>query len=225
MSLTDYQRLFANADITRRSDQEKYSRYIDAAVAQGHIKADEIIGVGEGQFKHLYVVSNSQVTSACESGLFKKRIEIKGEGLIGSIAKLEKTKYQPTAEAIKFEGRSAQLKLVGFDSDDRVKLDIAWDGSDNSVDMRQREHLFNLIGKAMEQAVLRHVGLRPLTARGQQLVEEMKDDYSSAYRGVGPDGAWLFGPHYAYAALEVYQRRLAVMEPQFSLHIEARLYD
>lgn len=148
MPVNDYLSLFADAGITGRSDQEKYSRYLDTAIAQEGIKIDEIIGVGRGQYSQFYIVSPKAVTSVYESGMFKKRIEVKVKAPIASIAKLETAHLQPTAAAIKFEGRSERSILTGWDSKGQVVLEIVWDGSESPEIRRQREHLFRLIGGA-----------------------------------------------------------------------------
>jgi len=57
-----YLSLLADADITSRADQDKYSRYIDSAVTQGTFKAAEIVGVGEGPSSGIYVVDHRAVT-------------------------------------------------------------------------------------------------------------------------------------------------------------------
>jgi hypothetical protein len=153
MPLNDYLSLFADAGITGRSDQEKYSRYLDTAIAQEGIKVDEIIGVGNGELSQFYVVSGQAVTSVYESGIFKKRIEVKRDAPIASIAKLETVNLQPSAAAIKFEGRSERSTLTGWDSKGQVVLEIVWNGSESySPEIRrQREHLFKLIGDATKK--------------------------------------------------------------------------
>jgi hypothetical protein len=68
------------------------------------------------------------------------------------------------------------------------------------------------------------VGLKPLSSRGQELVEHMEDGYGSQFLGVNPDGAWMFRGDFN-GALERYQGRLAVVDPQWSSHVSAELYD
>src|ERR1022692_236487 len=151
MSLNDYFSLFVDAGITRRSDQEKYSRYIDAAIAQEGIKVGEIVGVGEGPYG-LYVVSHHAVARVYESGTFKKRVEVSQVAPIASIAKLVTATAQPSAAAIKFEGRGTRFTLTGWDSKGQVALEIFWEsGSESPEITRKREHLFKLIGGAMDK--------------------------------------------------------------------------
>jgi hypothetical protein len=151
MPLNDYYNLFVDAGITGQSDQEKYSRYLDTAIAQEGINVDEIIGVGRGQFSQFYVVSRQAVTSIYESGMFKKRVEVKLKVPIASIAKLETAHLQPSAAAIKFEGRSERSTLTGWDSKGQVVLEIVWNGSESPEIRRQRERLFTLIGEASDK--------------------------------------------------------------------------
>jgi hypothetical protein len=67
------------------------------------------------------------------------------------------------------------------------------------------------------------VGLKPLSSRGQYLVELMADGSSVQFLGV-TDEVWMFRGDYP-RALEKYQDNLAVVEPQWNLHVEAELYD
>jgi hypothetical protein len=149
MPLNDYLNLFVDAGITGHFDQEKYSRYIDTAIAQEGINADEIIGVGERQFSQLYVVSHQAVISVHESGMFKKRVEVEREAPVASIAKLAATNVEPSAAAIKFEGRSARCTLTGWDSKGKIVLEIVWNDSESREITRQRKHLSKLIEGAM----------------------------------------------------------------------------
>jgi hypothetical protein len=94
------------------------------------------------------VALRQAVTSVYESNIFKKRVEVKLEAPIASIARLETVHLQPSAAAIKFEGRSERSTLTGWDSKGQVVLEIVWDGSESPEVRRQREHLFKLIGDA-----------------------------------------------------------------------------
>ena len=144
---------------------------------------------------------------------------------IAAIAKLTATDTPPSDASIKFEGRTwTKFGITGRDSKGQVALEIVWGSGNEGNDRRNRGHLLKLIKEAMGEARTMRVGLKPLTPRGEYLVEEMKDDYGGQFRGVSADGVWMFGPHYAQV-LEVYQGRLAVMEPQWILHVEAKLYD
>lgn len=67
------------------------------------------------------------------------------------------------------------------------------------------------------------VGLKPLSPRGQYLVELLEDGYGSQFLGV-TNGVWLFRGEFSQA-LERYQGRLAAVEPEWTLHVEAQLYD
>jgi hypothetical protein len=146
-----YLSLLADAGITSRADQDKYSRYIDSAVAQGTFKAAEIVGVGEGPSSGIYVVDHRAVTRVSESGIFKKRLETAHVGPVESITKLEVFAVPPTAASIKFEGRSwTKLKITAQDSKGRVALEIEWGSGSDSQNKRQCEHLLKIIGKAME---------------------------------------------------------------------------
>jgi hypothetical protein len=224
MPLNDYLRLFAEASITERSRQERYSRYIDTAVAQGHTKIDEIIGVGKAQ-SEFYVVSDRAVIQLDEVGMFKKQIRVRHVASVPKITQLEVTNSPPSDASIKFEGRSwTKFCITGGDSEGQVALEITWDSRDGGSDERDREHLFKLLEEGMAKARLFHVGLKPLTPRGEYLLAEIKDGYGSQFRGVAADGASLFGPVYA-KVLKVYQERLAAIEPQWTSHMEVKLYD
>jgi hypothetical protein len=145
-----YLNLFADAG-TNRADQDKYSRYLDAAAAQGAFKADEIVGVGEGPSSGIYVVDHRAVTRVSESGIFKKRLEATRVGSVEAIAKLDVLAIPPTDASNKFEGRSwTKLKITGRDSKGRAALEIEWGFGSDSQNKRECEHLLKLIGKAME---------------------------------------------------------------------------
>lgn len=148
MSLSDYLKLFTDTGISR-SRLEKFSRYLDAAIAQEGIKVDDIIGVGEADYS-FYVVTRLAVMSVNESGMFKrKRINVNQVASIGSIEKLGTRNEIPSAAAIKFEGRSARCLLTGWDSKGQVVLEIVWNGSKSPEITQQREHLFKVISGAM----------------------------------------------------------------------------
>jgi hypothetical protein len=69
-----------------------------------------------------------------------------------------------------------------------------------------------------------HLGLKSLDSRGEYLVDLMEDGYPTQFVGRSPDGVSLFragGPQF----LDLYQERLAVVEPQWTEHVEARLHD
>jgi|HubBroStandDraft_5_1064220.scaffolds.fasta_scaffold72225_3 hypothetical protein len=225
MSLNDYLKLFDGAGITERSRQETYSRYIDAAIAQGHAKIDELVGIGTAQYG-LYVVSDRAVIQLDETGVFKKQVRVRHTADVSRIARLDVTSTAPSEASIKFEGRSwTKYCITGRDSQGQVTLEVTWNSQDERGDQeKDREHLLNLIKEAMAKARLFHVGLKPLTPRGEYLLAEIKDGYGSQFRGVSDDGASLFGPVYE-KVLKVYQERLELMEPQWASHIEARLYD
>lgn len=224
MPLNDYLKLFGESGIADRPRQERYSRYIDTAVAQGHTKVDEIIGFGKAQHE-FYIVSDQTVIQVNEVGMFKKQVRVNHVANVSKIAQLDVTNNPPSDASIKFEGRSwTKFCITGRDSKGQVALEIRWDSRDESNDERDREHLFKLIKEGMARARLFHVGLKPLTPRGENLLVEIKDGYESQFCGVNADGASLFGPVYA-KALEIYQSRLAVIEPQWTSHMEAKLYD
>ena len=66
------------------------------------------------------------------------------------------------------------------------------------------------------------VSVKPLDSRGEYLVDLLEDGYPNQLAGRSPDGACLFRGDFAQA-LELYERRLAVVEPQWAEHVEARL--
>jgi hypothetical protein len=69
-----------------------------------------------------------------------------------------------------------------------------------------------------------HVGIKPLDSRGEYLVDLLEDGYPNQLAGRTPDGVRLFLGDFPQA-LERYQGRLAVVEPEWTKHVEARLYD
>jgi hypothetical protein len=149
MPLNDYLKLLGDAGITYRSPQEKYSRYLHAAIEQEGIKIDDIVGVGESD-RGFYVVTRLVVMDVHEYGMFKKkRIEVNQVAPIGSIAKLGTRNEIPSAAAVKFEGRGERCTLTGWDSKGKAVLEIVWDGSESAEIARQRDHLFKVIGDAM----------------------------------------------------------------------------
>lgn len=149
MSLNDYLKLLVDAGITNRSSQEKYSRYLAAAIEQEGIKVEDIVGVGESD-RGLYIVTRLAILTVHEYGIFKKkRIEVDQVASIGSIAKLGTRNEIPSAAAVKFEGRRERSTLTGWDSKGKAVLEIVWDGSESAEITRQRDHLFKVIGDAM----------------------------------------------------------------------------
>jgi len=68
-----------------------------------------------------------------------------------------------------------------------------------------------------------YVGVKPLDARGEYLVDLLEDGYAAQFAGRRPDGVSLFRGN--PEALELYQSRLAAVEPQWADHVEAGLYE
>jgi hypothetical protein len=68
------------------------------------------------------------------------------------------------------------------------------------------------------------VGLKPLSSRGQDLVDLLVDGYSRQFLGVSLDEIWMFRGDFD-RALETYQGRLSAAEPQWTSHVSAELYD
>jgi hypothetical protein len=68
------------------------------------------------------------------------------------------------------------------------------------------------------------VGIKPLDSRGEYLVDLLEDGYPAQFAGRSSEGVWLFLGDFP-RALELYQSRLAVVEPEWTEHVEARLYD
>jgi hypothetical protein len=69
-----------------------------------------------------------------------------------------------------------------------------------------------------------HVGLKPLDARGEYLIDLLEDGYPEQFAGRSAEGVWLFLGDFP-GALKRYQGRLAVVEPAWSEHVDAQLYD
>lgn len=225
MPLSDYWNLFTDASISNPPDMDKYSRYLDAAVAQDSIKVDEIIGIGEVTGS-LYVVTRQAIMSVYEAGIFKKRVEVRLVTPATSIAKLTTKDAHPSAESVKFSGQTDTIfSMTGWDLKGQVVLKIEWEsGGAAQQIMRQREHLFNLIEEATGKTRRTQVGLKPLTPRGEYLVDLLADGNSYQFLGVSPDGVWMYRGEYA-GALDRYKESLAVIEPQWMEHVTAKLYE
>jgi hypothetical protein len=69
-----------------------------------------------------------------------------------------------------------------------------------------------------------HVGLKPLDSRRKYLVDLLEDGYPAQFIGRSPDGISLFRGDFP-RALEIYQGRLAAVESEWAVHIEARLVE
>jgi hypothetical protein len=224
MPLGDYFNLFTDSAISNPSEMEKYSRYLDAAIAQDSIKLDDIVGLGEATTS-LYVITRHAVMTVGEFGLFKKRVEARQVTPVAAIARFATSDTYPTPASIKFEGRTqAIFNLTGWDSKGQVTLDIKWqDDSLTRVISRQREHLFKLLGEATGQSPRAKVGLKPLSSRGESMVKLLADGNSYQFLGVNADGVWMFRGEFD-DALNVYAGRLAVLEQQWTSHVAANLY-
>ncbi len=150
MSARSHLNLFIDASISSTHDQERYSRYIDAAAAQGNVDARDIVGIGErgtGSKPDLYVVDRQAVTLVSEVGVFNKRIEVQPLASIASIARLRGTQ----------EGfKGTEVTITANDASGEVIFKIVWGlGGPDWVEplvMSQREHLFNVISAAMDRA-------------------------------------------------------------------------
>ncbi len=144
----DYPNLFLDAGIEGAHDQEKYSRCLDAVIAQEGIAIADIVGVGEngtGSNLDLYVVHRHAVTLTREHGIFHKRIEVQRLCATASIARLRETQEG-------FKGTA--LTIAAHDSRGEQVLRIAWGlGGPDWVEplvLRQRRYLFQAIAKAMD---------------------------------------------------------------------------
>lgn len=144
----NYPNLFLDAGIGSAHDQEKYSRCLDAVIAQEGIAIADIIGVGEngtGSNLDLYVVHRHAVTLTRERGIFNKRIEVQRLCATASIARLRETQ----------EGfKGTDLTITANDAEGEQVLRITWGlGGPDWVEplvLRQRQHLFQVISKAMD---------------------------------------------------------------------------
>lgn len=150
MSENNYLNLLMAAGISNRYDHERYRRYVEAAVAQGRIDVDQILGVGEqgtGSKPDLYVIDRRVIVRVSEVGLFNKQIMIEQVAPVVAIAKLSGTQ----------EGyKGSDLTITGTGSRGEVVFKIVWGlGGPDWVEplvMRQREHLFKVISEAMDGA-------------------------------------------------------------------------
>jgi hypothetical protein len=143
-----YLNLYLDAGIGDSRDQEKYSRCLDAVMAQEGISVEDVVGVGEhgtGSNLDLYVVHRHAISLTKERGLFNKRIEVQRLCTTASIARLRETQ----------EGfKGADLTVTGNDAKGAEVLKIVWGlGGPDWVEplvLRQRRNLFEVIGKAMD---------------------------------------------------------------------------
>jgi hypothetical protein len=146
MASSSYLNLFLDADITYPSDKDKYSRCLDALLAQERIVVEDIVGVGE-MGGDLVVVDRQAVYTVEERGLFKKRIDARRLCPIASIGRIRGTQ----------EGfKGVDLTLTGHDAKGEVLFRLVWslagmyDGLEQ-VPVRQRDHVFKLISEAMDR--------------------------------------------------------------------------
>ncbi len=149
MSANNYLNLFIDANISDKHDQERYSRYIEAATVEGGINVDDIVGVGEngtGSKPDLYVIDRQTITLVSEVGMFNKRVVVQRVSTIASIARLRGTQ----------EGfKGTDVTITANDSRGEVAFKIVWGlGGPDWVEpliMRQRDHLFKVISEAMDK--------------------------------------------------------------------------
>lgn len=142
----NYPNLFLDAEISDQRDRDKYSRCLDAVLAEEGITVSDIVGIGErgtGSNLDLYVVHRQAITLTYERGIFNKRIGVERQCPTGSIARLRVTQ----------EGmRGTDLTITANDTRGEEVLKITWGlGGPDWVEplvLRQREHLFNVISKA-----------------------------------------------------------------------------
>jgi hypothetical protein len=143
-----YPNLFLDAGITSAHDQEKYSRCLDAVLAREGITVADVIGVGErgtGSNLDLYVVHRHAITLTRERGIFNKKIDVDRLCATASIARLRETQ----------EGfKGTELTITANDANGGEVLRIAWGlGGPDWVEplvLRQRNHLFQVISRAMD---------------------------------------------------------------------------
>jgi hypothetical protein len=146
MTSSSYLNLFLDADITFPYDKEKYSRCLDALLAQERIALEDIVGVGE-RGGDLVVVDRQAVYSVEERGVFKKRIEAQRLCPIASIARVRSTQ----------EGfKGLDLPVTAHDAKGEVLFRLVWSltGTDDfteTIVVRQRDHVYRLIGEAMDR--------------------------------------------------------------------------
>jgi hypothetical protein len=144
MSGNNYLNLFLDAGINQMN-HDKYSRCLDAVLAQEGITVGDIIGVGEHN-DSLCVVHRQAIVEASERGMFNKRIELRRVGPVAGIARLRR-------EAEGFKGRDG-LNIIAHDASGQVQWKISWGlgGPDWVVPAAEREseHVYNLIAQAMD---------------------------------------------------------------------------
>ena len=146
MTTSSYLNLFLDAGITWAPDKEKYSRCLDALLAQEPIALEDIVGIGE-RSDDLIVVHRQAVCSVEERGVFKKRIEIQRLCPIASIARIRGTQ----------EGfKGLDLPLTAHDAKGEVLFRLVWSlagttESTESITVNQRDRVFKLISEAMDR--------------------------------------------------------------------------
>jgi hypothetical protein len=161
--------LFIDAGISDRRDQERYTRYLDAGLAQERVGLDQVVGIGEkgtGGRNDLYLITRQSVLQVYEVGMFNKRIEVKKWGSIVDIGRIRGTQ----------EGfKGTDITLTATDARGEVLFKIVWGlGGPDWVEpliIRQRQHLFQLIGKAMDD--LSEAPPRPSVAASSSKAEAL----------------------------------------------------
>lgn len=150
MAPNNYANLFIDAGISNPQDQAKYGRCLDAVLAKEGIAVADIVGVGEkgtGSNLDLLVVHRQAITEVSERGVFSKKIGQRRVGTIASIARLRGTQ----------EGfKGSELTITANDASGGELFKLVWGlGGPDWVEPlveRQRENLFKVISKAMDQA-------------------------------------------------------------------------
>jgi hypothetical protein len=145
MPANNYLNLYLDAGIT--NDQEKYSRCLDAVLAQEGIAVDDIVGIGEKD-DDLCVIHRQAVTLVSEKGMFKTRIEVQPVGSMAPVTRLMK-------EIEGFKGRDG-LSIIAYDASGNNLWKVNWGlgGPDWVLPMveRQSDHLFGVITDAMNKS-------------------------------------------------------------------------
>jgi hypothetical protein len=146
-----YETLFLDAGIMDRASRERYSRRIDAVIAEEKVAAADIVGLAEhgtGGNPDLYVVHRHGVAITTERRFFSKGVEVRRVCSIAQIARLSGGR----------EGfKGTDVTLTGYDADGKPVLRIVsgLGGPDwvEGIVTQQHQRLFTVISDAMDKLV------------------------------------------------------------------------
>lgn len=179
-----YHGLFLDADIFDSSDQEKFSRYLDAVCAQEGIRADDILGVSDTSW-HLIVVHRQAIVNVRQVGFFRnKHIELERRCPIAAIANLTTS----------MEGfKPPDLVLTATDANGAKVFTAKWsvsliDEQEADQAREQGERLFKIIAGAMDSGgAAARPSVSAASSKAGVLMDWAADVVKAAGVGVTPE--------------------------------------